>query len=382
MLNMKKKICFVVSAPVTVTSFMCNHILELSKLYDIYLVANFSGYEINLLKDLPLKHTKNISIYRGISLFMDLKALYSLIKYFNDNNFDAVHTITPKAGLLGIISSRIAGIKVRIHIFTGQVWHTKKGLFRKILMFLDRLIVSNATIILVDGESQRQFLIDKAIIKSINSRVLGRGSISGVDITRFKPSIQMKQMVRKELGISSDEVVYMFLGRLNIDKGIPELAVAFDNISQKNKKVRLLLVGDDEENMRIFVKNTVKDIDKVIFTGSTRQPERFLQACDIFCLPSHREGFGTSVVEASSLEKPIICSNTYGLMETIIDKNTGIRHKVNNIVSLQKAMETLLYDVNLRKMYGKNGRNYILKNFTSQQITSRWIEFYKEVLSA
>jgi glycosyltransferase involved in cell wall biosynthesis len=378
---MKKKICFVVSAPVTVNAFMCNHILELSKIYDIYLVANFDGYKTDYLKHLPIKHIKDIGIYRGISLLMDLKAVYSLICYFNENNFDAVHTITPKAGLLGIVSSRLVGIKVRIHIFTGQVWHTKKGLFRKLLMFLDRLIVSNATFILVDGESQKQFLIDNAIIKSCNSKVLGKGSISGVDIAKLKPSIQLKEEVRQELGIKTDEVVFMFLGRMNKDKGVPELAIAFNNISQTNMKVRLLLVGDDEENMVIVVKNAVKDSDKVIFTGATRQPERLLQACDIFCLPSHREGFGTSVIEASSLEKSVICSDTYGLMETIIDKNTGIRHKVNNVESLQNAMETLLYDVNLRLVYGENGRNYILKHFTSQQITSRWIEFYKEILN-
>jgi glycosyltransferase involved in cell wall biosynthesis len=353
--------------------------LGLSEFYDIYLVANFSGFEKELLNDLPIKHIENIGINRRVAVFKDLKALLLLIRYFKENNFDAVHSVTPKAGLLGIVGARLAGLKVRIHIFTGQVWHTKRGLLKKLLMFLDRLIVRNATFILVDGETQRQFLIENAIVQSSNSKVLGNGSISGVDIAKFKPDLKVRMQVRQELGINNDEVVFMFLGRMNRDKGIPELAVAFDNISQNNKKVRLLLVGDDEEKMTHLVKNTVLAIDKVIFCGATPQPEHLLQACDIFCLPSHREGFGTSIIEASLLQKPIICSNTYGLMETILDNYTGIRHKVNNIETLQKAMETLLIDEDLRLKYGENGRNYILKHFTSQQITGKWIDFYREI---
>jgi glycosyltransferase involved in cell wall biosynthesis len=246
---MKKTICFVVSSPWTVKAFMSNHILKLSEFYDIYLVANFSGFEKELLNDLPLKHIENIGINRRVAVFKDLKALFLLIRYFKENNFDAVHSVTPKAGLLGIIGARLAGLKVRIHIFTGQVWHTKRGLLKKLLMFLDRLIVSNATFILVDGETQRQFLIENDIVESSNSKVLGNGSISGVDVAKFKPDLKVRMQVRQELGINNDEVVFMFLGRMNRDKGIPELAVAFDNISQNNKKARLLLVGDDEEKM-------------------------------------------------------------------------------------------------------------------------------------
>ena len=376
----KKSICFVVSSPFTAKVFLENHINELSIYYDVYLVANFSGFDKTIFNNFALKNIKNIGIERGISILNDLKVLFLLKKYFNENNFDAVHTVTPKAGLLGIVSGRFAGIKARVHIFTGQVWHTKKGLFKFFLKLIDKVIVKSATQILVDGESQRQFLINNSIIKVGNSRVLGKGSISGVDVSKFKPDLQIKREVREELGIKKDEVVFMFLGRMNRDKGISELTFAFDNILQNNSKARLLFVGGDEENMIPLVKKRVSAINKVIFYGVTSQPERMLQACDIFCLPSHREGFGTSIIEASLLEKPIICSDTYGLMETILDNETGIRHKVGNRESLKIAMETLLNDKDLRSKFGKNARNYVLEYFTSQQITQKWIEFYKEIL--
>jgi glycosyltransferase involved in cell wall biosynthesis len=377
---MKKKICFIVSAPITAKAFLANHIRALSEFYDVFLVANFEKDKSSQFDDFPLKDIKNIPIPRNINLINDFKAILILKTYFNEMQFDAVHTITPKAGLLGIVAARMAGIKVRIHIFTGQVWHTKKGMFKRFLMFLDRIIVQNATHILVDGESQRQFLIRNGIVKSMNSFVLGKGSISGVDTNRFVPSETVKIEVRKEFGITKEEVVFMFLGRMNRDKGIPELTVAFNEITKVNKKARLLLVGADEDNMKDLSNKNIIDIDKVIFYGTTSQPERLLQSCDIFCLPSHREGFGTSVIEASLLEKPIICSDTYGLQETIQDNETGIRHKVKDSESLKKAMETLLNDAELRLKYGVSGRKYILENFTAQQITAEWIKFYKGIL--
>jgi glycosyltransferase involved in cell wall biosynthesis len=329
-------------------------------------------------KDVPLKEIKNIAIPRAIHLINDFRTLLSLRTYFKEMNFDAVHTVTPKVGLLGMLASRLARVDKRIHIFTGQVWYTKKGAFKKLLMFLDRLTVWNSTHILVDGQSQRQFLIENKIVKASHSFVLGKGSISGVDTNKFLPKNHIKKEVRKELGIKENEVVYMFLGRMNIDKGIYELAQAFNRLQTKHLSARLILAGGDEGNMTPVIKQKVKNIKSVIFYGVTPTPERLLQACDVFCMPSYREGFGTSIIEASLLEKPIICSDTYGLMETIIDHKTGLRHKVADIDSLYAAMEKLMNDQDLRILLGKGGRDYVLEHFSAQNISEKWLEFYKK----
>ena len=290
--------------------------------------------------------------------------------------FDAVHTVTPKAGLLGVFAARLANTNNRIHIFTGQIWHTKTGLFRQVLKIIDKFIVWNATDILVDGETQRQFLIKNKIIPLANSFVLGKGSISGVNTKRFVPDIQVKNKVRDELGIKVNEIVYAFLGRMNTDKGIIELAEAFNTLQIKYLNVRLLILGADEENMKPIIQQKIKDIKSVIFYGLTLCPEKTLQASDVYCMPSYREGFGTSVIEASLLEKPIICSDTYGLMETIIENKTGLRHKVADVTSLYIAMEKLVEDKNLREKLGKLGRAYVLENFSAKIITEKWLEFY------
>jgi glycosyltransferase involved in cell wall biosynthesis len=375
---MKKKICFVVSSPFTAKAFLVNHIKALAVFYDVYLIANFENVNLDIFKGLPITEIKNVAIPRDISLGKDFKVLLSLKSYFKEMEFDAIHTVTPKAGLLGIFAARLGCVKTRIHIFTGQVWHTKKGFFKQLLMVLDRFVVWNATHILVDGESQRQFLIQNNIVKDSNSFVLGRGSISGVDISRFFPNEDEKKSVRKELGISDSDVVYMFLGRMNVDKGIRELAQAFEKLNSQYSNLKLLLVGDDEGNMTEYIKKTITSLDKVIFYGSTPSPEKLLQACDVFCLPSYREGFGTSVIEASLMEKPVICSDTYGLAETIVENITGLRHKVADVESLYIQMEKLVEGAELRSKLGIGGRAYVLENFSAKQITEQWLEFYKK----
>lgn len=377
----RNKICFVVPSLGTARVFLKNHINELSIYFDIYLVSNFQEEEMIYIKDFPIKEIKNIKITRDITLINDLRTLLHLCSYFKKMKFDAVHTVTPKVGLLSILASRLASVPNRIHIFTGQVWHTKKGIFKQFLMFLDRFTVWNSTHILVDGQSQRQFLIKNRIVAATNSFVLGKGSISGVDTNRFIPNALVKKEVRAELGIKENEVVYMFLGRMNSEKGINELAEAFNRLRKKHVNVRLLLVGGDEENMTPKVKQKVNDIESVIFYGVTPTPERLIQACDIYCMPSYREGFGLSVIEASLLEKPIICSDTYGLMESIIENKTGLRHKVADVDSLHFAMEKLFYDQNLVESLGKGGRAYVLGYFSAKTISEKWLEFYLKMFN-
>ena len=377
----RKKICFVVPSIGTARVFLKNHIEELSVYFDIYLVTNVLEEEMIYLSNVPIQEIKHVKITRRISLINDLRTLLHLCSYFKAMRFDAVHTLTPKVGLLGILASRLVNVSNRIHIFTGQVWHTKKGIYKYFLMFLDRFTVWNATHILVDGQPQRKFLIQNKIITGANSSVLGKGSTAGVDTNRFCPNASVKKEVRNNLGIKENEVVYMFLGRMNADKGINELAEAFNSLHKKHANIRLLLVGDDEENMKESIKQKVEDINSTIFSGVTTTPEHFIQACDVFCMPSHREGFPLSVLEASSMEKPIICSDTYGLMESIIENKTGIRHKVADIDSLHFAMEKLFYDQNLVNTLGKGGREYVLENFSAKTISEKWLEFYLKMFN-
>lgn len=374
----KKSICFVVSAPITINAFLLNHIELLSKYYEIHLVVNTEGdSQIQFNNITSIKH---IQLVRGISIINDLKGLYKLWGYFKIKQFDAVHTITPKAGLLGMIAANVAGIPRRIHIFTGQVWHTKTGILKWLLKKVDTLLASMATDILVDGKPQRDFLINSGILKKHNSQVLGKGSISGVLCSKFIKDSQIRLSLRASHHIDSTEIVYAFLGRLNTDKGVFDLINAFERLNNKYSNTKLLLIGPDEEN--IYKKIDLDLTNRILFIGHCNEPHHFLQMADAFCLPSYREGFGNSVLEASVLELPIICSNTYGLHDTILDDVTGLRHNVGDVSALFQQMEKIYLSETLRKELGTNGRSYVLSNFNADAISNYWLAFYKNLFAA
>ena len=190
---------------------------------------------------------------------------------------------------------------------------------------------------MVDGKSQLKFLFENNI--AINKgKILGNGSIAGISTKRFNPSIIERKKQRKKLKIPNEEWVFMFLGRLNKDKGIIDLIKAFSLIDQSKNNCSLYLVGDDEEKIKEKFNSYS---NKIFFIEHEKFPEKLMQACDTFCLPSYREGFGISIIEASALKIPIICSNIYGLNETVIDGLTGMKHQVGNITKI-KCLEYAL----------------------------------------
>lgn len=376
----KKKICFIVSSFGTVQAFLLDHFEHLSKDYRVYLVGNFLEEERLRIENLNLSGYKSIQINRKINLNRDLASLIKLRKYFKKEKFFATHSVTPKAGLVTALASRLAGVPHRIHIFTGQVWHTRTGIMKLFLILIDRIIAILNNHILVDGEPQRQFLINYRILKASKSFVLGKGSICGVNIAKFQPKTEVRLKLRNELNVNN-KIVFGFLGRLNKDKGIRELYTAFNKLVQQNLNVHLLFIGNDEDNMLSLMPSFKNIKEGLNFTnyGYTSKPEDVLQVLDVFCLPSHREGFATSVLEASCLEIPVICSDTYGLLDDMIDGVTGLRHRVNDSNDLFEQMLKMAESEKLRKDLGQNGRNYVIENFSGETIAKEWVRFYKSL---
>lgn len=378
---MKKRICFVVAAPITAHAFLKDHIKELSKDFDIYLVANIKSEEE--IKGLELKGWRSIEIERGISLKKDIRVVWQLRRYFRKMKFAAVHSVTPKAGLVTALAGWIARVKHRTHIFTGQVWCTRKGLMRKLLKSIDWLIARLDNHILVDGKSQREFLVEEEVLRKGQAEVFGYGSISGVNADRFAPDVESRNKIRIEVGIKANAVCYIFLGRLNHDKGIGELYEAFDWLAGEYDDVYLLLVGYDEEGYvaKLTSYKNIKQGVNFHYYGSTPTPEKILNAGDVFVLPTYREGFGTSVLEAACVGLPCICSDAYGVLDAYVDGETGLRCHVGDANSLYECMKQMHDHPDQRKRMGEKSRQRALTDFNGARLTEYWVDFYYQMLS-
>ena len=376
----KKKICFVVSAPTTAMTFLKDHIERLSEFYDVYLVANF--HNKSEIAGLKLAGSRSIQIERRPNIKADLKALKQLQHYFKQQQFACVQSQASKPSLLMAIAAKQAKVPIRIRIFTGQIWCNMTGLKRLLFKTFDRITVCLNTHLLADGKPQMEYLIEQGIVKREKIRVLGNGSICGVDASKFNPNIEERREVRKELGYADNDVVYVFLGRLKGDKGVKELLSAFNMLVNEKADAKLLLVGEDEENCHGWIEKypNIKDGENICFYGFTKEPFKLLQAGDVYVLPSYREGFGMSVLEASCMKLPVICSDIYGMADTFVDGETGLKCKVRDDVSLYECMKQLYSDKQLRKSMGEAGRARVEKVFPKELVTGAWLDFYKEVV--
>lgn len=375
-----KKICLIIASPLTISFFHLGQITELAKRYDLTVITDTE--DPNFLAHLGVRLTViPVAIKRNVDIWKDLTALVRLAQIFFRERFDLVHTLSPKSGLLGMLAAWFARVPVRIHTFQGEVWVTRKGLWRTFLKNMDKVIARLATNLLVVSFSEKEFLVGQRIISQDKAQILANGSICGVDTARFRPSNSVRQEVRTALDIPQAAMVILYLGRLKIDKGLLDLADAFSRISQDYEGAHLLVVGPDEENVREQIRLKV-DLNqtRLHFVDYTDAPERYLAASDILCLPSYREGFGLVLIEAAATGLPAIGSRIYGITDAIVEFETGLLFEPGNVDELAGNLKLLFEDGDLRKRLGERGRVRALEDFSKELVQSELFKYYDQRL--
>jgi len=369
-----KKLCYVATIPAVVHAFLRAHIQAAAHKYEVTVICNSADQ--HLLEGLDARLVL-LPFERKPSPWRDLLVLFRLFGLFRRERFDIVHSIMPKTGMLAMLAGWLARVPVRIHTFTGQVWITKHGAQRLLLKWFDKIIGSFATWALADSPSQRDFLVNERVLPAGKADVIGGGSICGVDPSRFHPDAWHRTTVRHELGIAQEAKVILFVGRLNRDKGMPELAAAFDTIARQHAAVELLLVGAEEDvpfsRMREICVAGRNRLHHVNFTAT---PERYMAAADVFCLPSHREGFGQVIIEAAACGVPAVASRIYGITDAVADGETGLLFPAGDVTALTGALSRMVTEDGLRQQIGDAACARARDLFSSKKITGETVMLY------
>lgn len=377
----RQKICIVATAPFPIIMFMKPHIAMLAEQYDVTLIANGREQDFLTLLNENVQFI-HVNIARKVMPWLDLTALFQLYCIFYKERFDVVHSLMPKTSLLAMLAAFCAGVPFRIHSFTGQVWANKVGVVRFGLKMIDKLVAKCATSLLADSVSQCQFLITQHVVKKEKIGVLGNGSVCGVDIERFKPNLSARHEIRTHLGIQDDAIVYLFLGRLNKDKGIQDLAHAFSELASNMPNAHLLVVGPDEGgediSLRLILAQCEKQFHRV---GFTNKPEDYMASADIFFLPSYREGFGSVLIEAAAVGIPAVASHIYGITDAVVDGETGILHQPKNINEIKQALLILSNDLSLREKMSKQAMTRARECFSTEILVHEMRKYYSNLLS-
>lgn len=339
------------------------------------------GNNVQKIKDCSFKP---VSIPREISLLSDLKALFKLWLLFRKERFDIVHSTTPKAGLLCAIAAKLAGVPVCIHTFTGQAWVTMTGLKKRLVQQSDKLIAKLNTMCYADSFSQKEFLVNNRIILKDKIKVIGSGSLAGVDIERFSLRFTEEEKIKFKASLNIDESakILLFVGRVTKEKGIFELLEAIKHTLQQGHNIVLIVIGPfehkNEQEVRLVAEQSCSD--RVHFMGFKESPENYMAITDILCLPSYREGFGTVVIEAAAMQVPTIGTNIYGLTDAVVNGKTGILVEPRNASQLADAIEKLIVDDVLRNKLGQQAKERAVNEFSSKKCDELLIQEYQTLL--
>tara|TARA_Y100001970_G_scaffold61075_1_gene77913 strand:- start:21259 stop:22437 length:1179 start_codon:yes stop_codon:yes gene_type:complete len=379
------KLARVATLSFAVVSQLKKHLQHINEQGIDLTVVSSSDDGMDILNRSGIRHEK-IQIPRDISLIEDIIALIKLYSFLRKENFDIVHSTTPKAGLLTAIAAYFAGVPHRFHTFTGQAWANLSGFKRWICILMDKLIIALNTEVYADSNSQVNFLHNNGVINELSEIiVLGNGSLAGVDLETFTSKDQSYRLkLRQQFSIPADSFVFLYLGRLNSEKGIWELLEAFRLLADKYQDIYLLLVGPldfKEELEKRRAEHIISEMKNVIWHGYTDNPENFLSMSDILCCPSYREGFGTTVIEAGAMGLPSIGTDVVGLRDSIIDNKTGILVKRGDSEDLRENMEYLMNHNAYREELGSNALKNAVDNFSSSRVSRLIIEQYQKKLN-
>lgn len=379
---MNKRILISTTTPETLAVILRNQPKHLNQHFNVSLCTS-NGPELKEIKD-EFVPVYLVPMVRGISPFKDLISIFQMIILLRKIRPQLVHSYTPKAGLVCMVAAWICRVPVRVHTFTGLIWPTAKGFRRKLLMIVDQLLCACATSIIPEGLGVQKDL-ETAKITPKQLRVIGHGNIAGVDITHFSVAAEGVERAASELrqryNIQDYNFVYIYVGRLNRDKGIEELLSAF---IQLNDNCRLLLVGGLDKTAPISDKaiRTIQDHPRIHWIGFQKDIRPALLAADVLVLPSYREGFPNAVLQAGAMELPVVATDISGCNEIIEPGFNGWLVPTRNSYALQQAMqEALLTPKSDFSRMGKMARERVTTRFERTAHWQRMVQFYQEILS-
>ena len=333
-----------------------------------------------------------INMSRKITPFQDLKSLWEMWNFLRKERPQIVHTHTPKAGIIGMLAARLAGVPYRLHTVAGLPLMEATGIKRKILNFVEKLTYSSATRVYPNSKGLYDFILQNNFTQSNKLKIIANGSSNGIDTAFFSPdqvSETERVTLREKLNIQPDDFVFVFVGRIVSDKGINELIKAFSQLQTTENNeltgIKLLLVGGLESDLDPLNPETLAEINQnkdIISVGFQQDVRPFFAISDALAFPSYREGFPNVVMQAGAMGLPSIVSDINGCNEIIVEGENGLIIPPKNVEKLKEKMLTLAKDKNLYTKLKENSRRMIENRYEQSVVWNALLEEYEGLLQS
>ncbi len=325
-----------------------------------------------------------VPMTRKITPFKDLSCLWQLVKIFKKEKPDIVHTHTPKAGLLGMLAAKIAGVKIRIHTVAGMPLMVEKGAKLALLKNIEKLTYTAANNVWPNSFSLLKYIKEHRLTGDKKLKVISKGSSNGINLRRFNSNALdagILQQVKDSIRFDTKHTYLLCIGRLVKDKGITELVDSFLALQPGSENLKLLLVGQFEEELDPLPARTMEIIRSnadIIHVGWSSFVEYYLSIASIFVFPSHREGFPNVLLQAGALKLPVICSSIPGNVDIVENKTTGLLFPVADVKALTDQLRFALGNRGQMKQMSEKLYQHITEFLNQENI---WRAIHSEYLT-
>ena len=381
-----QKLIRVTTVPSSLRSLLKGQHRFMSKYFEVIGVSG-DGDALAEVRQNEGIRTHVVEMTRTITPLKDLKALLKLYKFFKKEKPFIVHTHTPKAGTVGMIAAKLAGVPNRLHTIAGLPLLEKTGVMRKLLNLVEKLTYSCSTLILPNSLKLKRIILTEKFTSASKLKVIGHGSSNGIDTEHYNiahVTEKEKEQLRESLNINENDTVFIFIGRIVKDKGINELVAAFNLLTKKHSRCKLLLIGSRENHLDPLLSKTeilIKENICIIPTGVQKDIRPYVSISHALTFPSYREGFPNVVLQASCMCLPCIVSDINGCNEIIEDQVNGLIIPVKNSEALESAMIYMIENPEKRLDMIKHSRKRILERYKQEFIWDESLKLYRSLES-
>ncbi len=379
-----KKIVRITTVPLSLEKLLEKQLRFMSNYYEVIAVSS-DGERLRKVGIAEGVRTHEVGLTRKITPIQDLKAVWQLYRFLKKERPFIVHSHTPKAGIVGMLAAKLAGVPHRLHTVAGLPLLETTGIKRTILTAVERLTYSCATKVYPNSKGLQQIILQGKFCNASKLNVIGEGSSNGIDTEHFSRKNISKaeiESLKAKLNITQDDFVFVFVGRIVGDKGINELVAAFDKISSETSNVKLLLVGPYEEDLDPLSELTLKRIrenENILSLGYQQEVRLFLAVSHCLVFPSYREGFPNVVMQAGAMELPGIVTDINGCNEIISHEKNGLIVPVKSVEALYLALHRILSDKELYLRLQQHAREAITSRFEQNVIWEALLTEYQKL---
>jgi glycosyltransferase involved in cell wall biosynthesis len=349
-------------------------------IYEVELACAPGGRLIPLVQQNHMEVRPFKNMVQPLHPLKDTMALMDLTAFLRRHFYHIVHTHNSKAGFLGRMAAKLAGVPVIVHTVHGFAFHDQEPLWRRVVFRnLERL---------GSHWCDKMIFISQPLMDwALNDHIVAEGKIekiySGIQMDKFLPvKGEEKDRIRSKWGLKQEEAVVGMVSKLWEGKGHTVLIEAFKLLKEKIKDAKLVIVGEGylyDELLKMVDTNGLRE--SVLFTGFQMNVSEIIATFDVAVLPSFFEGMGRVLLEAMAMEKPVVATRVGGIPDLIDQGINGLLVRPGNVKELAEALEEVLSDRKFARKMGREGRKRIKGQFSADAMVQSIDRVYRELLA-